>query len=682
MKVLIVTSCTGEKEVSPKNQLLLTDFQQGAEHLATREQELTQYRMSAGKLYTGIQHKRLMAGVTAFREQSPDHEISLHILSAGYGLLSEKDLVVPYEVTFQGMKASELREWADILQVPAQIRELLTSSFDLGILLLGDDYLKACDLKADFPVGGPIIAFCGSKGKKIYDSIPGITPVVLSNKEAKRFSCGLVGLKGELTARLLSRLQEKQQTSLGSVLKTTDILSILNPAEESAINCTPSLKKRPAKFKANPAVDYVVDIPKEWWQKPHRKKMSYFIPEWDDLVDPDFDFENDVHSGGRGDWSNEVYAHQMYPYPNYDGILISKVIAEKSKKKKERINTLGVHRFLRVPQDFPIMGDCGAFGYIMDEKPPYTTDEILDYYSRLQFNFGVSLDHLIVTATEQQKQFRYDLTIHNADEFLKEHRKRGLPWEPIGAVQGWDPASYANAAKQCVAMGYKYIALGGLVRTQTSQVLEILHEVHKVVPSDVKMHLFGLSRLHALKEFTKLGVTSVDSASYLRRAWMGTGQNYLTTEGELYAAIRIPEPGASFRAKRIVSEGRCSEERIKHLEQSCLKAMKEFDSGKLSVEATLDILEEYDNLITQDRKSNRPLLQRTLEASPWKHCQCDICKKDGAQVIIFRGNNRNRRRGFHNIYTYYSLIERLFAGEDVHIGARKSQEKQLSLFPE
>ena len=31
-----------------------------------------------------------------------------------------------------------------------------------------------------------------------------------------------------------------------------------------------------------------------------------------------------LHSGG-GNWSNEVYAHRMYPEPNYGGILISKL---------------------------------------------------------------------------------------------------------------------------------------------------------------------------------------------------------------------------------------------------------------------------------------------------------------------------------------------------------------------
>ena len=87
-------------------------------------------------------------------------------------------------------------------------------------------------------------------------------------------------------------------------------------------------------MRENPDVDYVISIPKDWWEKPHRKKLRYFIPEWDDRVDPNYDFENDIHSGGRGDWTNEVYAHQMYPSPNYDGILMSRAVADKSKKKR------------------------------------------------------------------------------------------------------------------------------------------------------------------------------------------------------------------------------------------------------------------------------------------------------------------------------------------------------------
>ena len=227
--------------------------------------------------------------------------------------------------------------------------------------------------------------------------VEGMRKIALSNVEAKRFSCGLVALKGELVSRLLDRLREIEVEGL---VDEVDVLGLLDGETD---------QKEPAEkgeITAESYVDWVIQVPQNWWGKPHRKKLMYFIPEWDDLVDPDFDFENDIHSSGKGSWENEVYAHQMFEEPNYDGILISKIVAERNKKKKERINKLGVHRYLRVPAKFPILGDCGAFGYINEEVPPYSTQEILEYYTRLGFDYGVSIDHLIVSATGDQKKQR------------------------------------------------------------------------------------------------------------------------------------------------------------------------------------------------------------------------------------------------------------------------------------
>jgi hypothetical protein len=621
-----------------------------------------------------MQHERLMQGVEAARS-SNGVELDLWILSAGYGLVPADRKLAPYEATFIGMKKPEARAWAQQLAIAREVRQVVAQPYDLGLVLLGDDYLEACALDNALILGGPTIVLCGKGAAKKLPRVENLIPLTLSNTEVKRFSCALIGLKGEIASRLLRKIIA-DSTPVSRLIAAKDRLLDLLDAPSQA-------KPVRQASRANPTVDRVIEIPEPWWHKPHRAKLRYFIPEWDDLVDPDYDFETDEHSGGSGDWSNEVYAHQLYPEPNYDGILISKIVAEKSKKKKERINRLGVHRYVRVPRQFPIMGDCGAFGYILEDKPPYTTDEILDYYTRLDFDYGVSIDHLIVSATESQKQERYQLTIHNAEEFLVEHRKRGLLWTPIGAVQGWDPKSYAEAARRYVAMGYQYIGLGGLVRSPTTQILQILEHTHHYVPDKIAIHLFGLARTGALNEFARLGVRSVDSASYLRRAWMGTGQNYLTPDGQLYAALRIPRAEKSFRAKRMVSEGRADFERVKRLEQACFQTILDFDKGKASVEATLAILHDYDQLITPNRPDNRATLRRTLEARPWQSCPCAICRQGGVQVIIFGGNNRNRRRGFHNIYVFYRIVQRILAGETIVIGgeaADSDDRQQLRLF--
>ena len=392
------------------------------------------------------------------------------------------------------------------------------------------------------------------------------------------------------------------------------------------------------------------------------QRLNYFIPEWDDLVDPNYDFLTDTHSGGTGCWENEVYAHEMYPTPNYDGLLMSRAVAEKSKSKKKRINEMGVHKMLRVSKNFPVMGDCGAFDYIMEDVPPYSTEDVIDYYTRLDFDYGVSVDHLIVNATMDQKKERYALTIDNAHDFIKQHKKGKLNWEPIGAVQGWSPESYASAAKKYVKMGYKYLGLGGLVRSSSKEVLSILEQVRPAIPSSVGIHLFGVARLNTAAKLAEFGVRSVDSASALRQAWFGAKDNYWTASGTHYRAIRIPEANRSFRAKRMVSEGRASKTKVEKLEKACLKTLRAYDSKKGSLESVLDAIANYDHLITPDRPPFLDQYRATLEAQPWKTCPCDICRKDGVEVIIFRGNNRNRRRGFHNVYIFYRLLQATLNG--------------------
>lgn len=657
-KLFVLTSCTGEKAVEDLKGLTLTDFRKGPMHIRERERVLKDKLTPAENLYSGMQHVRLMRGITVAR--TAPMGVDLKIVSAGYGVVEPDRKIAPYEATFIGMGKAALHDWARQLDIPKAVRTALAVPNDLALIILGDDYLSACELDDKIKLGGPTLVFCGKASAARLPKLPNLYPVLLSNADAKRFSCGLVGLKGEIAARLLEAIAADPKRLADFVSSPQESVSQL--AKPNGIS---SAKASRAPTRANARVDRVIEIPQSWWDKPHRTKLKYFIPDWDDQVDPDFDFETESHSGGTGDWANQVYAHQMFKEPNYDGILISKIVAEKSKKKAERINRLGVHRYLRVPRHFPVMGDCGAFGYINDYEPPFKTTEILDYYTRLDFDYGVSIDHFAIGEGADRKR-RYDLTIENARDFIVEHKKLGLNWTPIGAVQGWDEASFSKAAQQYQAMGYKYIAVGAMVRRRTPEILSIIEQVRKVISPEMQLHLFGVARLNAISELVKVGVNSADSASCLRKAWLGgSGNNYLTIDGLEYAAIRIPEAEGSFRAKRIVSDGRASLDQVVKLERGCIDAVHGLDRGQSSVEHVLDILHEYDQLITPDRQDNREHLRRTLEAKPWKSCPCEICQTVGVDVAIFRGNNRNRRRGFHNTYAFYHLLQRLVGGETI-----------------
>ena len=197
------------------------------------------------------------------------------------------------------------------------------------------------------------------------------------------------------------------------------------------------------------------------------------------------------------------------------------------------------------------------------------------------------------------------------------------------------------------------------------------------------MHLFGIARFKSMAEFAGMGVRSVDSASYLRQAWIRDQQGYLSIDGP-YASIRIPEVGKSFRAKRMLAEEGIEESKAKLLEAAALQAIRSCDGSAASVRDTLAHIKEYDLLFGATRKDHSMLYERTLTDQPWKKCPCDICRKYGVEVVIFRGNNRNRRRGFHNTFVFYHLLQRFLMGEKVSFGGSEedTESPQLTLFEE
>ena len=388
----------------------------------------------------------------------------------------------------------------------------------------------------------------------------------------------------------------------------------------------------------------------------------------------------------------DKYAHELYETPNYDGILVSKVVIDASAKKRQQIEAVGgIHQFLRFekahdfskngkPSHFnllwqPVMGDCGAFGYIKEDLPPYDTDEILEYYEKFGFTYGVSIDHLIAGpfAKAGIREQRYDLTLKNAEDFILKHQERGYRFTPIGVAQGWNPERYAKAVKDLICMGYKYIALGGLARAKDEEILEVLKAVHPHLVVNVRMHLFGVARVSNISAFRHLGVTSCDSATYLRKAWLSADANYHTLSGTRYAAIRVPPvQGYSVRIKQVLKAGIADLETLKKLESEAMKALRQFDVGERSLEDVLHAVLAYDELMelprnnevleeaqARRRAKHERLYRVLLEAQPWKACDCPMCRETGIEIVIFRKNNRNRRRGFHNTYVFYQRFKAL-----------------------
>jgi len=401
--------------------------------------------------------------------------------------------------------------------------------------------------------------------------------------------------------------------------------------------------------------------------------LKYFIPEWDDRVDPNYDFITDTHSSDheKDPIKNDVYVWDIFGIDKVpiDGVLVSKMTIMQSKSKFKRVLKEGIHNVLRLPKSFEIMGDCGAWGYIKKDMPPFKTFEVLDYYVKCGFNYGVSIDHLIVPASKDQDEKRWNVTLENAREMyeLWQSRDRYInSLRIVGVAQGWDVDSYRKSVRELLKIGYDYIGLGGLARSPTGTnqkfgnsktvynivrgVWSEIKEWKKKAKEKVDIHIFGVGRLELIPELAKYGISSFDSASFLRKAWLSADRNYYTLEGKFYGAIRIPQTEKSPLVKKLPEV-----DKLSALEARALESMRLYDQGKVTLDEVVKKIVNYDKAIGEKRDFGR-FYRQTLSDKPWKKCPCPICRSVGVEVIIFRGNNRNRRRGFHNTFAFFKGI--------------------------
>jgi len=146
-------------------------------------------------MYTGQQHWLLQRGLERLRLLGSQITTDLRIISAGYGLLNEGDLIVPYEVTFNDMSAAERRHWSRHLRLAQDVRKALAGA-QVVVFLLGARYLDA--ILPLQPLPGQRFMFFASEHEARRLAGPGVTLVPSGLKEARLFGAGLTSLKGRM----------------------------------------------------------------------------------------------------------------------------------------------------------------------------------------------------------------------------------------------------------------------------------------------------------------------------------------------------------------------------------------------------------------------------------------------------------------------------------------------------
>jgi hypothetical protein len=243
----------------------------------------------------------------------------------------------------------------------------------------------------------------------------------------------------------------------------------------------------------------------------------------------------------------------------------------------------------------------------------------------------------------------------------------------MGAVQGWSPKSMAESAQTLEKMGYRYLAIGGLVPLKVDAIHEVLKHLRTAIRPETNIHLLGFAKADHIHQFLDYGITSFDSTSPLIRAFKDQKSNYFLPKSDggidYYAAIRIPQSIENTRLVRGIKKGLFNPDVLMKKEKLALDAVRGLDAGTASGQDALSAVMEYHqfllrgegtDLTAQEKelKTTEMHVSRTIKDMPWKQCDCDICRKVGVEVIIFRSSNRNKRRGFHNLHVYHQHVQK------------------------
>jgi hypothetical protein len=413
------------------------------------------------------------------------------------------------------------------------------------------------------------------------------------------------------------------------------------------------------------------------------RSYMYFFPDWDDYVTVPF-----VHESATGNAKprEKMYAHEIFGDKTpYDGMLVS--LAQRftgkgtlSRLDPESVEPGALRRLMKIPDHLVLFGDCGAFSYASEEAPPFSPEEAAKLYEQFGFDAGASVDHIPLpeivvkgkdgrvrksTLSEAQRRGRMELTVRNAEAFIGACRKYQYNFVPIGAIQGIDLQSYVRCVHEYIDMGYRHIALGGLVPKTDAEILAICAATRAAIQTRTKteieniwLHLFGILRPKIQSCFRVLGVSSFDSASYLRKAWLRSNQNYLSPKGDQwYSTIRVPL-STSKRLQNAAEEKMISPEDLTEMERRCLVALAAFDGTEATHKEVMESVNKYGPLLERRGEDNHFIEKHNavLTDRPWEKCRCPICRQLGIDVVVFRGTGRNKRRGFHNTWVFYHKI--------------------------
>jgi hypothetical protein len=205
-RLAVVIPCSKTKASCPEAVATPAELAKGSPPL-----RLAARVVAAKDLYRGRQFRTISNAVDQLLVDRPDIELSLHVVSAGYGLLASGDAVVPYEATL----GSARREWMERgrqLELPDRMKDLITS-VDAAIIALGEAYLVACGLPHDWSTDASVLYL----SPKVTRVASGTAVIWAGRREARALKASERDVRGRLLSVLLGRIGAVGMPALDSV---------------------------------------------------------------------------------------------------------------------------------------------------------------------------------------------------------------------------------------------------------------------------------------------------------------------------------------------------------------------------------------------------------------------------------------------------------------------------------
>jgi len=204
MRTLVITAGTAEKRDLVPDPALAAEL---ADKLRRREVErrLAPFACPALALYTGPHHRMVMDGLWSVWAQWGRGILDLAILSAGYGLISAEETIVPYEAAFDG-EPQALLEWS-AHQAIRNKASALVSAYDMAFYLLSGPALTALALPLDVPDPVQQFVLTDAESVSIVPAVSNLHAFVAANgKAARRWHVKAPQVCGFLFGRLCEQI--------------------------------------------------------------------------------------------------------------------------------------------------------------------------------------------------------------------------------------------------------------------------------------------------------------------------------------------------------------------------------------------------------------------------------------------------------------------------------------------